>query len=108
MLDPGAVLNDVAAVILSLGIIGAFLWRVVAKPHVTKFVQSVKAVEHAVTTNGHKDPKNPTMLDKFAYLHDAQERMEANQRRIEAKLDRHIDWADRQVVRLDRLEGGTS
>lgn len=105
-IDPGALLNDVTAVIVSVGIIAMFVWRVIAKPHVTRFVQSVKAVEHAVTKNGHKDPKNPTMLDEFATVRETQARMENNQHRIEAKLNAHIEWADTQVARLDKLEKG--
>ena len=104
LVDSRALFSDLAALLVSLTLIATFLWKVILKPHVTRFVESVNKVERAVTVNGHQDPANPTMLDEFADVRRAQARMESNQRRIEDKLDRHIRWADRQVLRIDAIE----
>lgn len=90
-----------AVILGTLTLVGLAV-RFILVPYLRENVfKPLQRTEHAVTANGHRDPKNPTVRDQFADL-----LAEVRGLRVEqAELRSKVDEVDEKV---DAVDGKTS
>lgn len=94
-------------------ILGVFYRRVLVPALEKDLIQPMRETHKAVTTNGHTNPKDPTLKDDVRDALAASRKVQADLQSLRGEIrgltgqfDRHLDWSVDTVSRLEAKING--